>query len=189
VNENASKGPNLGDPLIGSSDQADDVDLSQYGIEDWVAFGFFWSLAIVVFLQFFTRYVLNDSLAWTEEIARYQLICVAFVGAAMASRRQSHIVVEFLYVYMGRRVAFTLSTLVDVIVVLFYAYAAWLGWEITKVMETQRMVVIDLPMSYVFGTGALGLALMAVRSVQVGLRHWREGVSPLTRVHDEGRHT
>ena len=38
--------------------------------EDWVAFVIFWSLAFIVFLQFFTRYVLNDSLAWTEEIAR-----------------------------------------------------------------------------------------------------------------------
>ena len=32
--------------------------------EDWLAFVIFWSLAFIVFLQFFTRYVLNDSLAW-----------------------------------------------------------------------------------------------------------------------------
>ena len=38
--------------------------------EDWLAFVIFWSLAFIVFLQFFTRYVLNDSLAWTEEIMR-----------------------------------------------------------------------------------------------------------------------
>ena len=37
--------------------------------EDWIAFGLFWALAFIVFLQFFTRYVLNNSLAWTEEIA------------------------------------------------------------------------------------------------------------------------
>ena len=42
--------------------------------EDWIAFVLFWALAFIVFLQFFTRYVLNDSLAWTEEIARYGLM-------------------------------------------------------------------------------------------------------------------
>jgi TRAP-type C4-dicarboxylate transport system permease small subunit len=42
--------------------------------EDWLAFAIFWALAAIVFLQFFTRYVLNDSVAWTEEIARYGLI-------------------------------------------------------------------------------------------------------------------
>src|SRR6185295_16576683 len=36
------------------------VDLSVYRFEDWLAFGFFWVLALTVFYQFFTRYVLND---------------------------------------------------------------------------------------------------------------------------------
>lgn len=184
----APQGPNLGEPIIGSVDLANEADLSVYGIEDWIALAFFWGLAVVVFLQFFTRYVLNDSLAWTEEIARYLLICATFVGGAMASRRHSHIVVEFFYLYLGRRVALALSTLVDVLVVLFYAYATYLGWLVTQIMETQRMVVIDWPMSYVFGSATIGLAALTVRSVQAAWRHWRSGESPLTRVRTEGRH-
>ena len=77
---------------------------------------------------------------------------------------------------------------VDIVVVIFYAYAAWLGWQVTVIMQTQMMVVIEWPMSIVFGAGAFGLALMAVRSAQVAWKHWSEGGSPLTRVHDEGRH-
>ena len=42
------------------------VDLSGTPAEGWVALGFFWVLGLVVFYQFFTRYVLNDSAAWTE---------------------------------------------------------------------------------------------------------------------------
>src|SRR5512138_1834669 len=64
--------------------------------EDWLAFVIFWSLAFIVFLQFFTRYVLNDSLSWTEEIARYGLMWVVFIGGAMVTRRNSHIAVELL---------------------------------------------------------------------------------------------
>ena len=56
----------------------------------------FWALAGIVFLQFFTRYILNDSLAWTEEIARYGLMWVTFIGAAMVTRRNSHIAVVLL---------------------------------------------------------------------------------------------
>ena len=188
MSETTPGGPNLGEPIIGSVDLANQADLSEYGIEDWVAFAFFWALAIVVFLQFFTRYVLNDSLAWTEEIARYLLICVTFVGAAMASRRHTHIAVEFFYLYFGLRLAFALSTLVDVIVVLFYAYSTWLGWQVTTIMHTQSMVVIEWPMSYVFGAATVGLAALTLRSAQVALRHWHEGESPLTRVRSEGRH-
>jgi hypothetical protein len=64
--------------------------------EDWITFLLFWGLAGVVFLQFFTRYVLNDSLTWTEEIAQYLLMVITFAGSAMAARRGTHITVEFL---------------------------------------------------------------------------------------------
>jgi hypothetical protein len=53
---------------------ADDEVVVEHHPEDWVAIVLFWGLALIVFLQFFTRYILNDSFAWTEEIARYGLI-------------------------------------------------------------------------------------------------------------------
>jgi TRAP-type C4-dicarboxylate transport system permease small subunit len=180
-------GPDLGDPILGLAD-APDPELSSYGIEDWIAFAFFWMLAFVVFLQFFSRYVLNDSVAWTEEIARYLLICVCFVGGGMAMRKMSHIHVEFFFVYLPRNVGKALSVAVDIARILFLGYGTFLGWKITEIMQSQRMVVIDLPMSLVYGAATAGLAAMTVRSVQVALKHWREGESPLTRVNVEGRH-
>jgi hypothetical protein len=101
----AAKGVAVPAAAISGVEDPPPPPLSSYGIEDWVALALFWGLAVVVFLQFFTRYVLNDSLAWTEEIARYLLIMVAFIGGGMAVRRMSHIHVEFFYVYLSRRVA------------------------------------------------------------------------------------
>jgi TRAP-type transport system small permease protein len=180
-------GPDLGDPTIGASDEIP-VDLREYGPEDWAAFALFWTLAFVVFLQFFSRYVLNDSIAWTEEIARYLLMTVCFVGSGMAMRRMTHIHVEFLYVYLPAAAARALSIFVDAVRVAFFAYATWLGWRITEIMEFQRMVVVDVSMAWVFGACTLGLAVVTLRSAQVALTHWRTGESPLTRVSREGRH-
>ena len=59
------------------------IDLSDQRWDDGVVLILFWVLAFVVFLQFFTRYVLNDSIAWTEEIARFLLIGVTFIGAGV----------------------------------------------------------------------------------------------------------
>ena len=68
-------------------------------IEDWASLALFWLMALAVFLQFFTRYVLNDSLAWTEEIATYCLVLL-FIGSAMCVRLDRHIHVDILFWYM-----------------------------------------------------------------------------------------
>jgi TRAP-type transport system small permease protein len=188
MNDDAYTGPNLGELNIGAVDDEAEPDLSDYRIEDWVTLSFFWAMAIIVFLQFFTRYVLNDSLAWTEEIARYLLMCVGLLGGSLAVRRYSHIHVEFMYLYMPGWMAHALSHVVDVIRVIFFAYATWLCWLVTRIMQTQPMVVIDWPMSVVYGICTLGLALMTFRSIQVAVKNWRFGCSPLLKVREEGRH-
>ena len=184
----AAKGAAMPAGAIEAPDDPPPPPLGTYGIEDWVSLLLFWGLAIVVFLQFFTRYVLNDSLAWTEEIARYLLIMVAFIGGGMAVRRMSHIHVEFFYVYLGRRTAIVLSTIVDLIRIVFFAYATYLGWLVTDLMHGQSMVVIEWPMSIVYGAAFVGFGIMTIRAVQVAVVNWRAGESPLTRTATEGRH-
>ena len=56
------------------------ADLSVYGVEDWFTLATFWLMVGCVVLQFFTRYVLNNSYAWTEEIAIYALVVVVFLA-------------------------------------------------------------------------------------------------------------
>ena len=157
------------------------IDLSVYRWEDWLALAFFWLLALTVFYQFFTRYVLSDSAAWTEEIARYFLVVVTFIGASMAVRRNSHIHVEFLYRWLPARAGRALSGAVDVLRIGFFAYATWLSLELMPKMANLNMTVVDLPMSYVYALVTLGFAMMTFRAVQVAVRHRRRGWSLLER--------
>src|SRR5687767_3663272 len=73
------------------------IDLSGHGVEDWLTLTIFWLMALAVIMQFFTRYVLNDSFAWTEEIATYCLVAVVFLGSAACVRLDRHIHVDFLF--------------------------------------------------------------------------------------------
>ena len=166
-------------PLISIDDHAQ-VDLSGYNApEDWLALGLFWLMCAVVFLQFFTRYVLNDSFAWTEEIARYVLIAVIYVGTAMCVRRNRHIHVDFIYRLVPAFAGRVLSTFVDVLRIVFFIYAAWMTWKLMAIVGSDKMTMIKLPMNVIYYFVLGGLAMSAVRSVQVTIDNWRQGYSIL----------
>ncbi len=155
------------------------IDLSVYRLEAWVALAFFWVLALTVCYQFFTRYFMNDSASWTEEIARYLLICTVFLGIAPAVRDGRNIHVDFLYRLIPRGLGRVLSTMVDVVQLIFLAYAVVLIWQMMQKMGSYRMTIIDLPMNLVYGVCLVGFACSAVRAVQVGVQNWKRGYSVL----------
>jgi TRAP-type C4-dicarboxylate transport system permease small subunit len=158
--------------------QVEDEDIQiEHHPEDWLAFAIFWALAIIVFLQFFTRYVLNDSLSWTEEIARYGLIWVTYVGAVMVTRRNSHIAVMLLPNLLPAGAARILLAAVDLVTLGFVGLLACFSVLIVGRMHIQRMSIVDLPMSYVYAAVVLGCILMLARQAQRVWRNARDGWS------------
>lgn len=155
------------------------IDLGVYRTEDWIAFVFFWLLAATVFLQFFTRYALNDSAGWTEEISRYLLICTVFIGAAISVRRNNHIHVDFFYRFLPRPVTRVMSTLVDLFRISFFAYAAFLTYQLMQRIGTQRMAVVDLPIGLIYAVVLAGFVLMTWRALGVARDNWKRQASVL----------
>jgi len=162
------------------------IDLSIYHFEDWIAFGFYWSLAATVFYQFFTRYALNDSASWTEEISRYLLICTVFVGAAVSVRRNTHIHVDIFYRFLPARVARIVSTLVDLLRIVFFTYMVYLTYALMGKIGRQQMSIIDWPIGLVYAVVLFGFALMGFRAVTAAAKHWRQGYSVLERPETAG---
>ena len=157
------------------------VDLSGYAFEDWLSLALFWAMSLAVFVQFFTRYVLNDSFAWTEEIATNLLVALVFIGSAMCVRMSRHIQVDFLYRYLSPGLARVLATLIDVIRVAFFAYGALLVWRFMSIIGDEQMTTIALPKNLSYAFVFIGFVLMFFRSVQVAIANWRRGYSVLER--------
>jgi TRAP-type C4-dicarboxylate transport system permease small subunit len=154
------------------------VDLSDLSWEDVIPFLFFWGLAIVVFLQFYTRYFINNSFAWTEEIARYLLICVTFSGAIMAMRKRSHIAVEVLHVYLPRKISHWILICVDLIVASFSIFLAETAARLA-LRSTGYMVSVDIPKSilyWIVSVSFAGMALYAIRNFYRRLRDPKDNV-------------
>lgn len=162
-------------------EEAAPVDLSPYAPEDWFNLAIFWGIAGCVFLQFFTRYVLNNSFAWTEELAINGLVIVVFLGAAMCTRLSRHIRVDFIYRLMEPRTGRWLALAVDLICIVFYGYLTVLMWRYVSLVGHERMVTVNLPRSPVFYAVVASFALMFIRSVQLFIGDIRHNRSPIDR--------
>ncbi|MCZ8261446.1 MAG: TRAP transporter small permease, partial [Beijerinckiaceae bacterium] len=139
------------------------VDLSGYRIEDWVTLAIFWMMCGCVFLQFFTRYVLNNSFGWTEEIAIYCLVAVVFLGSVMCTRQSRHIHVDFLYRYLSPPMGRALAIFVDLTRIVIFSYLAWLVWKYSSIISDEMMTTINFPKLPVFLIVFAAFVLMALR--------------------------
>ena len=158
------------------------VDLSHTIAEGWIALAIFWMLALTVFYQFVTRYVMNDSAAWTEEVARYMLIAVVFIGAAIGVAKNNQIQVDFFYRHMPAAMGRWMSRAVDVLRTAFFAAAVVMTVQMMlKIGNTTRMTIVDAPMNIVYGLCLFGFVAMTWRSVQVARIHWKRGYRVLER--------
>lgn len=156
----------------------EDEDLTGFQWDDGLVLTVFWALAFVVFLQFFTRYVLNNSLGWTEEIARFLLIAVTFLGAIMAVRRESHIAVELAFRWLSRPVRRALQFFIDVVSIVFYSFMGFLCTQVAGKTQ-QKMVSINFPKSSIYWFIAACFLVMTIYAVLVFWRHTRSGTSRL----------
>ena len=137
-------------------------DISDIKWIDAPVFIVFWTLLIIVFVQFFSRYALNSSLAWTEEIARYLLILLGFVGSVTCVRKRSHIYLEFFYRFLPPGIVKWIVIIVSFINTAFFTYAGILSIELAQRTHHQSMTSIDLPKGIIYWIVAASCFAMAL---------------------------
>jgi TRAP-type C4-dicarboxylate transport system permease small subunit len=136
-----------------------------FPVEDVLGVAALLAAFVVMSIQIFLRYVLNDSLIWSEEAARYLLIAIAFLGCATGCRKACHIRIDVIDLVLPPRSRRTLSLAVDAIVLFYVAYVAWLAIEIIPILGRQPSTAMRMPMWIAYGVIALGFALAALRIV------------------------
>jgi TRAP-type C4-dicarboxylate transport system permease small subunit len=132
------------------------------------------AIFIVMVLAVFFRYVLGDSIVWSEEVARYGLVALTFVGAATGFRRDSHIridVVDLLGPQFGR-VAHVVAWIASCAFIVFLVIQAA---RITTVLGSTRSAALEMPLAWIYWFAAIALTWASVRLVQVGWKALRGG--------------
>ncbi len=80
------------------------------------------SMVLIVFANVISRYYLNAALAWSEEVTRFMLIWMVFLGAVLAYVNDEHLGLDVLVRSLPRRLQLGVAVLADMLIM----FAVWL---------------------------------------------------------------
>ncbi len=119
-------------------------------------------LNLVVGLQVFSRYVLNHSLYWSEELARYLFIWLVFLSAAIVLRKDRHIQVTAIVDLLPASVRKAVYFLGDLLMLGFAGVVLVEGIRLAGMVWTVWTAAMEIPWSLVYLGIILGMAAMLV---------------------------
>ncbi|WP_010647934.1 TRAP transporter small permease [Oceanobacillus massiliensis] len=119
-------------------------------------------LVASTFMQVIYRFFLHNPLAWTEELARYCLIVLTFLGAAYAMSLKQHIGIEFIVDKFPATGKKGLQTIAFLICLLFYLLMIVQGLNLADSAMNQLSPVLRIPMGILYMVIPLSGFLLAV---------------------------
>ncbi len=132
---------------------------------DWVCLGLMLVLVADVFLGVWSRYVLQATFQWYDEVARLCFVWLVFLGAASAVRRGAHFRLHLLIDRFGPRLRRTTDLLVGLLVVVFGGVLVAGGVAMWPVARRQVTDSLELSMLWFYAALPVGGALMILFSL------------------------
>jgi TRAP-type C4-dicarboxylate transport system permease small subunit len=122
-------------------------------------------LNLVVGAQVFARYVLNHSLFWSEELARYLFIWLVFLSAAIVLRQDRHIQVSVFVDMLPASMKRAVIILGDLLMLGFVLVVLVESIRLAGMVWTVLTAAMEIPWTFVYlgiliGMGVMLLALL-----------------------------
>lgn len=135
-------------------------------------------MATLVFINVVSRYALNVSIIWAEEVSQYLMIWIAYLGAGLALREGRHVAVEMLQDRLpaasGRRVRMAVGGLLLV----FLGVVTVLGFQFAVFVWNQETPVLNISLGIPSLAIPLGALLFAVHLAFIFRRYVRKEYTP-----------
>jgi TRAP-type C4-dicarboxylate transport system permease small subunit len=148
-------------------------------IQVWLTFGFVSTITVCVSVQVFVRYVLQKPLfLWSEELARYILIWMVFLGIGVGVKNDGHFAMDVVPPLLGRRWGAILRLFNDLCMGLILVLLVLAGMRFSWFGMFQNSPNMEILMAWIFISipigGILSLIYLTER-IQQRLRDFRGG--------------
>ena len=105
-------------------------------LEEYFLFVILTAMVAIIFIQVVMRYVFNNSLSWSEELARYMYVWVTWVGVSYSVRNGSHLRITMLRDRLPLKGRQGLEILVTIVWIAFGLFGMYMGIEAVTMIAT-----------------------------------------------------
>jgi TRAP-type C4-dicarboxylate transport system permease small subunit len=142
------------------------------------------SFVIIILTAVFFRYVLNDSLTWGEQVARYLFIWMIMLGMPILYHEKANVSFDMLLTKFPPEIRKVIGVVLDVLVIGFgifmsvqaFAYIGKVGGNVLEGLGIpQWMVIVAQPI------GGLLLVVVALHSAVMGVASFRQTIGSIER--------
>lgn len=123
------------------------------------------AILVLMVLQVVTRRVLNAPMTWTEEVGRYALVWLTFVGAGLLMSRGGHVVVALFDNKLGPLGKRILEVVTDLFIAAICLVFIPVGLSYASDMGRIASPAAGIPMSIVYLASVVGLSLVAFHAL------------------------
>jgi TRAP-type C4-dicarboxylate transport system permease small subunit len=120
-------------------------------------------LVVVVVASVIFRYILLSPLTWSEEVGRYVMIWLGFLGASLAVHQGLHVGVEFVVGWVPPRLAAWLRRLTRAGVAAFLLIVTAYGFSLVANLWDQLSPVMEIRMTWPYLAIPVGSLLMLIQ--------------------------
>lgn len=131
-------------------------------METWLGALAFVSMFFAIVLQVFFRYVLGDPLIWPFEFSVYCYIYVIYIGALMATRRQSHISFDIIYESLPEHMRLALGMITNSFVAVIFLVTIPSSLGYIRIVGGVPSSSLPIPWGVVLVVFPLGMGLIAL---------------------------
>ncbi|WP_163340629.1 TRAP transporter small permease [Desulfopila sp. IMCC35008] len=119
-------------------------------------------------VQVFNRYVLQSSLDWSEELARYLFIWSVYVGCSYATQMDRHLEVTILRTVFKGKFARPITILASFFTLAFCIFATVLGVKFIIFLAGtgQKTPALEISAYWVYLCMPVGLGFMGLRTLE-----------------------
>lgn len=121
-------------------------------------------MTLVLVLHIVSRAIFDTGIPWTDEMARYTMIWLIFIGAALATKNKDQIRVTAIEEkFPSLRRFLTISQ--QIITLAYLSVVIWASWRTLKIVHTQISANMNIPMSYIYVSITVGAILMVIFTI------------------------